>query len=114
MPETINQETPETNKLKRACLVVEGLGIPVSEGKTLQKETPRYAIVRGNGQEVVAADDTYIWREDRIQLEYYFTYKNGTEEEALEDALLSAGFMYSKSEDVFIDEEGIFVIYYDF
>ena len=105
---------PETNKLKRACSVVETLGIPVSMGKTLEKRFPRYVIVKGNGQEVVPADDTYIYREDRIQLEYYYTNKNGTEEEAFENALLAAGFMYDKSEDVFIDEEGIFVIYYDF
>ena len=51
-------------------------------------------------------------RNNRFQVEYYFTEKSQANEAAIEDALLGQGFNYTKSEDVYIEEEGVFVIYY--
>jgi hypothetical protein len=58
------------------------------------------------------ADNTHYWRENTYQVEYYFTEKNEALEADIEDALLAAGFNYDKSEDVFIESEDVFVIYY--
>lgn len=75
------------------------------------KEPPYIAYI-GSGQNVLEADDTHYWRENRYQVEYYFTKKNEGMEAAIEDILLEAGYQYDKSEDVYIESEGVFVIYY--
>ena len=49
---------------------------------------------------------------NQYQIEYYFTEKNEANEKAIEEALLRDGFNYEKSEDAFIENEGLFVIYY--
>lgn len=73
---------------------------------------PPYIVYIGNGQNVMEADNTHYWRNNRYQIEYYFTKKDETNETAIENALLNGGFLYDKSEDVFIEDEGVFVIYY--
>lgn len=74
--------------------------------------SPPYIVYIGNGQDVFEADNTHYWRENRYQVEYYFTSKNEQNETAIEDALLANGYLYDKSEDVYIESEGVFVIYY--
>jgi hypothetical protein len=66
----------------------------------------------GNGQETMQADNTHYWRENSYQVEYYFTEKNEANEDAIEDALLGSGYLYDKSEDIYIEDQGVFVIYY--
>ena len=75
-------------------------------------KVPPYIVYIGNGQNVMEADNTHYWRENNYQIEYYFTTKDETTETAIEDALLDNGFLYDKSEDIFIEEENVFVIYY--
>ena len=43
---------------------------------------------------------------------YYFKEKNEANEKAIEDILLADGYNYEKSDDVYIESEGLFVIYY--
>ena len=66
----------------------------------------------GNGQTVMEADNTHYWRENTYQVEYYYKTKNEANETAIENALLSAGFLYDKSEDIYIEDQGVFVIYF--
>ena len=66
----------------------------------------------GNGQETFQADNTHYWRQNSYQVEYYFTTKNESNETAIETALLGNGYLYEKSEDVYIEDEDVFVIYY--
>ena len=73
---------------------------------------PPYLAYIGQGQDTDAADNTYRWRDNRFQVEYYFTDKSQANEAAIEDALLKYGYNYTKSEDVYIEEEDVFVIYY--
>lgn len=73
---------------------------------------PPYIVYIGGGQDNMAADNTYIWSNNRYQVEYYFTDKDESKEAAIEAALLSNGYNYEKSEDVYIQEEDVFVIYY--
>ena len=75
-------------------------------------KTPPYIVYIGNGQNVLDADNTHYWRRNQYQVEYYFTEKNEANEAAIEEALLKDGYLYNKSEDVFIEGEGVFVIYY--
>ena len=92
-----------------------GIGIPVVyshfSGDDVP-QTPPYIAYIGGGQDNFEADNTYYHSVNRYQLEYYFTQKNEETEAAIEGWLLDNGFLYEKSEDVYIEEEGVFVIYY--
>lgn len=90
-------------------------GLPCVYSHFKDKDAPKnppYLVYIGNGQSTAEADNTIYWSENRYQVEYYFTQKNETNEASIEQALLDAGFIYEKSEDVYIEEEGVFVIYY--
>ena len=71
-----------------------------------------FLVYLGDGQTHVAADNRYILKRNIYQVEYYFTKKNESLEEAVETALEENGFLFDKSEDTFISEENMFVIYY--
>lgn len=87
-----------------------GLPCAYSHFKTAQE--PPYIVYIGNGQETMQADNTHYWRENQYQVEYYYTEKNEANEAAIEDALLGSGYLYDKSEDIYIEDQGVFVIYY--
>lgn len=74
--------------------------------------TPPYLVYRGRGQETFGADNTWHWRENQYLVEYYFKKKDEAKETLLEDILLEDGYNYEKSEDIFLEDEGLFVIYY--
>ena len=91
---------------------LQSTGLPCAYSHFKTPQEPPYLVYIGSGQDVFESDNTHYWKENTYQVEYYFTTKNETNESAIEDALLAAGFLYDKSEDVFIEEEGVFVIYY--
>ena len=91
-----------------------GVGIPVVyshyDGK--QDIKPPYIAYNGNGQDNFKADYTYYHNENRYQIEYYYTLKDESIEANIEKCLLDNGLRYDKSEDVYIEDQNIFVIYY--
>lgn len=92
------------------------LGLPCAyshfRDETTAPKKPPYIVYIGNGQNIMDADNTHYYRQNLYQVEYYFTKKDEDTETAIEDALLSNGYNYEKSEDVYIEDEGVFVIYY--
>ena len=91
---------------------LQSTGLPCAYSHFKTPQSPPYIVYIGNGQNTFQADDTYYWKQNTYQVEYYFTTKNEQNEEAIETALLDNGFLYEKSEDIFIEDEGVFVIYY--
>lgn len=93
--------------------VLESTGLPCvySHFKKKGVEPPFLAYI-GSGQLNLDADNTHYWRENTYQVEYYFIDKDETKETDIEDALLENGYLYDKSEDIFIESEGVFLIYY--
>ena len=91
---------------------LQGTGLPCGYSHFKTDQTPPYIVYIGNGQNVMDADNTHYWRRNQYQIEYYFTTKNEQNEASIEDALLAAGYLYEKSEDIFIEDQGVFVIYY--
>ena len=91
---------------------LQGTGLPCVYSHFKTPQEPPYIVYIGNGQDVLNADNTHYWRNNRYQVEYYFTTKNEQNEASIEDALLAAGYLYEKSEDIYIEEQGVFVIYY--
>ena len=92
-----------------------GLGIPCAYSHFRDDEVPEappYLVYMGDGQDTFEADNTYYWTRNRYQIEYYFTIKDEDQEAAIEKLLLDNGYLYDKSEDVYIEEQGVFVIYY--
>ena len=91
---------------------LQSTGLPCAYSHFKTTQTPPYIVYIGNGQDVLNADNTHYWRRNTYQVEYYFTTKDESNEAAIEDALLDNGFIYEKSEDVYIEDQGVFVIYY--
>lgn len=93
-----------------------GVDIPVAYSHFTDKNVPSappYLVYLGAGQDTFDADNSFYWTRNRYQLEYYFTKKDESKETAIESVLLANGFLYQKSEDVYIESEGVFVIYYN-
>ncbi len=75
-------------------------------------QTPPYIVYIGSGQNIFRADDTHYWSENTYQVEYYYTEKDESAEADIEDTLLDNGFNFEKSEDIFLEDQNVFVIYY--
>ena len=91
---------------------LQSTGLPCAYSHFKKPQSPPYIVYIGNGQDTFNADDTHYWTNNRYQVEYYYTQKNEANEASIENALLGSGFLYEKSEDVYIEEEDVFVIYY--
>lgn len=92
------------------------IGLPCSYAFHIDEDTPLeppYLVYMGAGQDTFEADNTHYHKKNRYQIEYYFHTKNEENEELIEEALLDAGYLYEKSEDVYIEDENVFVIYYN-
>jgi hypothetical protein len=89
-----------------------GLDLPVAYGRFRKQQELPYIVYMGAGQNQSDADNTHYHSENSYQIEYYFKEKNEANEKAIEEALLRDGFNYDKSEDAYIESEGLFVIYY--
>lgn len=90
-------------------------GLPCAYSHFTEKNSPKsppYIVYLGAGQNNFEADDTFYHSENQYQIEYYFKKKNEAQEAEIEQLLLDNGYLYQKSEDVYIEEEGVFVIYY--
>lgn len=103
--------------------VLKAIGLPwmymLFKGKTYfdeegneQEVKPPFVVYYGSGQNKQSADDTHYWSENSYNIEYYFTEKSIQAEEAIETAILDGGYQYEKSEDVYLEDEDLFAIYY--
>lgn len=93
--------------------VLQTLNIPAAYSHFKTEQSPPYVVYLGAGQTVERADNTHFWSQSRYQIEYYFKEKDEASEAALEDALLKYEYQFTKSEDVYIEAEDLFVIYYN-
>lgn len=87
-------------------------GLPCAYSHFKSDQAPPYIVYIGNGQDVMRADNTHYWHENTYQVEYYYKTKNEANEEAIEKQLLNDGYLFEKSEDVYIEDQDVFVIYY--
>ena len=93
--------------------VLQSTGLPCAYSHFRAKQSPPYIVYIGSGQNTFDADNTHYFKENTYQVEYYFTTKNEQNEASIENALLEAGYLYEKSEDVYIEDQNVFVIYYN-
>ncbi|MBR3376112.1 MAG: hypothetical protein IKG44_00255 [Mogibacterium sp.] len=77
-----------------------------------ERQAP-YIIWRGNGQNNFIADDTFYFKMgNTYEVDFYFLVKSEEVEEVIEQALLDAGFLYSKGEDLRDENTKEFLIIY--
>lgn len=93
--------------------MLKGFGLQVGYMVLKTKASYPFLIYSGSGQNIVYAENTIAYKENFYQVEYYFRQKNEAEEKKFEDYLTSQGVSYSKSADVYIESEELYVIYYE-
>lgn len=71
-----------------------------------------YLAYIGSGQDQFKADNTRYDYHNTYQVEYYFKKKDEKMESLIEETLLADGIQFEKSEDSYIEDEDVFVIYY--
>ena len=98
--------------IERLLEALEAFGLPASYMLFDEKVEPPFVVYYGSGQDKMSADDTHFWHNNTFNIEYYFKKKNAKNEEDLEKMLLEYGFQFSKSEDIYLSDEDVFVIYY--
>lgn len=77
----------------------------------IKDETP-FLVYRGKGSTNLNAEDQVYYADYDYTIEYYFKYKNEEYERRIEARLNEVGVGWYKSGDIYIEEEGMFVIYY--
>ena len=92
--------------------ILTGLGLPAAYGKFDKPQTPPFAVYLGAGQEHIFGDNTILSKTNDYTVELYFTNKSAALEDDLEAAFLDNDYIYEKSEDTYIEDENVFVIYY--
>lgn len=94
--------------------LLQTLELPVVYGRHTKKVETPYLLLTGAGQDHFEADTTYYVTKDRWTLEYYFSKKDPGLEKRIETLLLDNGYRYEKSEDLYLDDQEVFFVYYDF
>lgn len=87
-------------------------GLPCAYSHFREPVEPPFLVYLGSGQNNLLADNTLYWRENTYQVEYYFKEKDEVMEALIEDTILADGYRFTKSEDTYIEDEDVFVIYY--
>lgn len=93
--------------------VLQSTGLPVAYSHFKHPVDPPYLIYLGGGQDQFLADNEIYKKQNTYQVEYYFNKKEEAVETSIEEVLEQNGFFYSKSEDAYISDQKMFVIYYD-
>ena len=92
--------------------VLKQLDMPVAYSSFKEIQTPPYLVYIGAGQSNYVCDDTIYYSNENYQIEYYFEKKNPLLEKAIEELLINNGYIYSKSGDNYLENDNLYVIYY--
>lgn len=94
--------------------VLESTGIYTAYFEIESEIEAPYIVWRGKGQNNFIADDTfYFGMGNTYEVDFYFLEKSEEVEGTVEQALLDAGFLYRKGEDMRDSETKEFLIIYD-
>lgn len=91
---------------------LQATGLPCAHSHFKRAQEPPFIVYKQYGQKQLSADDTRHWHRNIYQVEYYFTEKSAAAEAAIEKALLDAGYQFTRSEDDYLEDEDVFVVYY--
>ena len=91
---------------------LQSTGLPCAYSHFKTRQEPPFLVYLQSGQNQFSGDNTRYWYRNTFQVEYYFKIKNTASEEAIEKALLDAGFQFTRSEDIYLEDEDVFMVYY--
>lgn len=94
-------------------ILKDNLSIPVAYGQFNNPVVPPFVVYLYSSPEVMAADNMNYYVNDTFTIEYYFNKKDREKEREIENLLNSNELIWSKTEDIWIDEEKIYVVYYE-
>ena len=109
----MNSDSKRNNLTDVLASIKGSLGIDSTYSHWVNGHSLPYLTYIGSGQNQMEADSTIYWRQDTYQVELYFKKKNPDLEEGIENAFLEGGYLFDKSEDSYLDDEGVFVIFYE-
>lgn len=93
--------------------IKEDLGVDAVYSHFANGHALPYMAYIGTGQTQLRADGTAYWSANTYQVELYFSRKDESLEAAIEAAFLEGGWGYSKSDDAYLEDEGVFLIFYE-
>lgn len=92
--------------------ILQSTGLPCAYAHFKTKPIPPYIVYIGDGQDHFEADNQIYYSQNSYQIEYYYKEKNEENEAIIEQALTDNSLIYEKSEDIYIESEDVFLIYY--
>lgn len=97
---------------KNPAEVFKKFRLPIDYGNTREQEPP-FLVYTGQGAKTLKGDNQVYFNTYDYRVEYYFRAKDERLERELEDFFTKNGIVWYKSNDVFIRDDDMFVIYYD-
>lgn len=97
---------------KRLFETLNKTGLPWEYSFFREKVDPPFLVYYQAGQVTKSADDTHYWSHNTYNVEYYFKKKSHQKEEELEQIFLDAGYQFTRSEDIYLEDEDVFMIYF--
>lgn len=91
---------------------IQALNIPSIYGTYRTDQPIPYISYTGAGQDIFWADNGAYHRVNLYQVVYYFKTKDESEEDVIEETLLSNGYTYEKGEDFYDSSENVYYIIY--
>ena len=92
--------------------LLKSIGIPVGYFVNPQPGAVPFLVYYGAGSDNFGADDRVYTKDARWNIELYVTRKDVALEERIEKMLDDAEIVWEKGQDVYIDEEKVFLIPY--
>lgn len=98
--------------MRNPYALLQTLGIPVAYFKFDREVDFPYIVYMGAGSNNLEADNKVYHKENTYKVEFYYQKKNEEVENTIEELFNDNKIIWSKSEDVYIDDEKMFVIFY--
>lgn len=99
-------------KERLPSIIFKNFILPIDYYVSKESEPP-FLVYKGDGSYNFSADDKVFNKVYEYTIEYYFRVKDEEIEEKIESCLDEHDIIWSKSRDNFIEDDEIFVIYYD-
>lgn len=87
-------------------------GMPYAYSAVKKGVTAPFLVYLGTSPDFAYADNTIYYSEEHFDIEYYFQHKDPETEHNFEQLLLKAGAVYSKSEDINVEDSDLHYITY--
>lgn len=97
---------------KNPASIFKHFRLPIDYGMTKEQEPP-FLVYVGSGANTLKSDNIVYHNTYDYTIEYYFRAKDEMLERELEAFLTEHGIVWTKSKDIYIREDDMFVIYYD-